>query len=221
MSLFSKYPFPCWIFAVRDEFVHRISSILSTLSLRIFLRLHGCEVGRGITSDGLPRIRMQKPGSISIGHGVSLNARSMSNLAGINQRMILHCIREGKIEIGDGVGMSGVVLSARNLIRIGSGCNLGVNVRIYDHDFHSLDPEHRKNRATDVANTRSAPVILGRDVFVGANAMILKGVTLGDRCIVAAGSVVTRGDYPADALLAGNPATIKKQKQKEQVASSG
>jgi acetyltransferase-like isoleucine patch superfamily enzyme len=214
MSLFQKYPYPCWIFAAKDELTHRISSLFSTALVRFFLRQHRCEVGMGFSCDGLPRIRMQKPGSISIGHGVSFNARTMSNLAGINQRMILHCIRDGRIEIGDGTGMSGVVLSARNLIRFGSGCKFGVNVRIYDHDFHSLDPEHRRNRITDVENTRSAPVILGCDVFVGANAMILKGVTLGDRCIIAAGSVVTRGDYPPDSLLAGNPATVRQSRVK-------
>ena len=108
--------------------------------------------------------------------------------------------------------MSGVVLSSRTSITLGERVNLGVNVRIYDHDFHSLNPEQRTDRKADQAHVKTAPVELGDDVFVGANAMILKGVKIGARSIVAAGAVVTRGEYPADSLIYGNPAQCKAMK---------
>jgi acetyltransferase-like isoleucine patch superfamily enzyme len=47
---------------------------------------------------------------------------------------------------------------------------------------------------------------------VGTNAIILKGVTIGDRSIVAAGAVVFRGDYPPDSIIAGNPAVVVREK---------
>lgn len=85
--------------------------------------------------------------------------------------------------------------------------NLGGNARIFDHDFHPLDPQFRRlGEKAQALHVRTSPVMIGDDVFVGSNAIILKGVTLGDRVIIAAGSVVFKGDYAPDSLLAGNPA---------------
>ena len=54
------------------------------------------------------------------------------------------------------------------------------------------------------------PVTIGKDCWIGGGAIICPVVTIGDRCIVAAGSVVTR-DVPDDSLVAGNPAVVKKK----------
>jgi acetyltransferase-like isoleucine patch superfamily enzyme len=126
--------------------------------------------------------------------------------------VLLTTLGEGVIRIGDYFGASAAVLSSRASITIGNHVNLGGNVRIFDHDFHSLDPLMRRS-ADDAKQIRSAPVILGDDVFVGANAIILKGVTLGDRCIVGAGAVVTRS-FPDDSIIAGNPASELKAKNR-------
>jgi len=211
MILLQQYPFPSCIFAARDELVHRLSLVISSASVRLFLRLHCCQVGRNLACDGVPRIRMQKPGAVEIQDSVTLNVRPLSNLAGINQGMILHCIRDGRIFLGSGSGLSGAILSSRRSISLGRRCNIGVNARLYDHDFHSLDHSHRTDRRTDQSHTKSAPIEIGDDVLVGANVIILKGVTIGPRSIVAAGSVVTKGDYPADSLIGGNPAKVIRQ----------
>jgi acetyltransferase-like isoleucine patch superfamily enzyme len=185
--------------------------LFSTAIARLFLRFHRCEVGLGFCCDGFPRIRMQRPGSIRLSKSVTLNCRMMSNLAGISQPTILQCINEGRISLGDGSGLSGAILSSRSHISLGQRCNLGVNARVYDHDFHSLDHSHRTDRRTDQMNTKSAPIEIGDDVLVGANVIILKGVSIGPRSIVAAGSVVTKGIYPADSLIGGNPAKVIRQ----------
>ena len=62
----------------------------------------------------------------------------------------------------------------------------------------------------DFINTRHLDTWIGCHCFVGAKAIIMPGVRIGDHCIVAAGSVVVR-DVPSGSLVAGNPATIKKQ----------
>ncbi|WP_376715052.1 DapH/DapD/GlmU-related protein [Janibacter limosus] len=66
-----------------------------------------------------------------------------------------------------------------------------------DHDVH---PDRR-------SDMHPAPIVIGRKVWIGANATILKGVTIGDGAIVAAGAVVTK-DVPADSIVVGAPARV-------------
>ena len=80
---------------------------------------------------------------------------------------------------------------------------IGGNCCLYDTDFHSIDYLERRNKPDK--GIKTAQICIGEDVFIGANSMVLKGITIGDRSIVAAGSVVTR-DIPADQLWGGNPA---------------
>jgi acetyltransferase-like isoleucine patch superfamily enzyme len=140
---------------------------------------------------------------------VSLLAAWRSNRAGLTNPVLLETLGKGMIRIGDDSGGSAVVISSRSGVTIGKSVCLGANVRIYDHDFHPLDSGKRRlSRNEQAAHLRTEPVTIGDEVFVGANAFILKGVTIGDRSIVAAGSVVFRGEYPADCMIAGNPASI-------------
>lgn len=67
---------------------------------------------------------------------------------------------------------------------------------------HGLAPEERKS-------TRPAPIVLGRNVWVGSNATILQGVTIGDNAVVAAGAVVTK-DVAANTVVGGVPARFIK-----------
>ena len=94
---------------------------------------------------------------------------------------------------------------ARRRVTIGNHVKLGGNVRIYDHDYHSLDYLDRRDGAKDQPNCRSKPIVIGDDVFIGTSAIVMKGVTIGDRAIIGAGSVVTK-DVPADEIWGGNPA---------------
>lgn len=84
---------------------------------------------------------------------------------------------------------------------------LGGGVKIYDTDFHSLDPEIRKDRNKDIKSKKCLPVVLEDNCFVGAGSIVLKGVTIGENAIVGAGSVVTKS-IPANEIWAGNPATF-------------
>jgi acetyltransferase-like isoleucine patch superfamily enzyme len=78
---------------------------------------------------------------------------------------------------------------------------------IWDTDFHPLDYLARRKHDTSMIKTR--PVVIGNDVFIGANSIILKGTTIGDRAIIGAGSVVS-GNIPADQIWGGNPAKFIK-----------
>ncbi len=105
-------------------------------------------------------------------------------------------------------------------IRIGSHCLISWNVGIADSDFHPLAPAQRRIDAEALApffenrpprpKLVTAPVIIGDNVWIGMNAVILKGVTIGDNSVVAAGSVVTKNIEP-NTVVAGNPAVVVKK----------
>lgn len=85
---------------------------------------------------------------------------------------------------------------------IGDGCQIGHNV-VFATLNHGLSPEDRKH-------TYPAPIVLGKNVWVGSNSTILQGVTIGDNAVVAAGAVVTK-DVPANVVVGGVPAKIIKK----------
>lgn len=82
-------------------------------------------------------------------------------------------------------------------ITLGDGCLIGHNV-VFATLNHDFNPEKR-------ASMHSAPIVLGRNVWVGANSTILQGVTVGDNAIIAAGAVVTK-DVAANTVVGGVPA---------------
>ena len=86
-------------------------------------------------------------------------------------------------------------------VTIGDGCQIGHNV-VFATLNHGLAPEKRKS-------TCPAPIVLGRNVWVGSNATILQGVTIGDNAIIAAGAVVTK-NVAANTIVGGVPAKFIK-----------
>ena len=87
-------------------------------------------------------------------------------------------------------------------VTIGDGCQIGHNV-VFATLNHGLQPEER-------GITYPAPIVLGRNVWVGSNSTILQGVTIGDNAVIAAGAVVTR-DVEAGTIVGGVPARFIKR----------
>lgn len=112
--------------------------------------------------------------------------------------------------IGDFSGISNTVIYAMQKVVIGHYVNIGAGTLIFDTNFHSTSWADRLSRETDCINARTAPVIIGDCVFIGARCIITKGVTIGDKSMVAAGSVVIR-DIPSGELWGGNPAKFIKK----------
>lgn len=88
-------------------------------------------------------------------------------------------------------------------IEIGTGTYISDDVRIQDSDNHFIIEN-------GVEKQNTAPIIIGDHVWIGKNAIILKGVTIGDGAIIAAGSVVVK-NVPEKTLVAGNPAKLIKE----------
>ena len=118
----------------------------------------------------------------------------------------LNIIDDGKIIIGDHVAISGTTILSRNKIILGDNCMIGPNTIIIDHDGHDLLPVEKRRDGKG----KSEPIKIGNNVWIGMNCMILKGVTIGDGTVIAAGSVITK-NCDINSLYGGNPAKkIKK-----------
>lgn len=138
--------------------------------------------------------------------GVRINSRLSSNPIMTRERSTFCCAAPGaRIVLERDVGASSVSITAAKEVIIGEGTLLGADCLITDTDFHV--PLGNNRWGNDVA-AGSRPVTIGKGCFIGARVMILKGVSIGDGAVVAAGAVVTK-DVPAEHLAAGNPATSR------------
>jgi acetyltransferase-like isoleucine patch superfamily enzyme len=135
-------------------------------------------------------------------------------------RGLLRCDRNGEIEIGEGSYIGdGVILSAFEHIHIGSHCMLAHGVQVFDNDTHPTDAGERAahlraflkqgDRRPDDFAVSAIPVWIGSRCWLGFGAAVMKGVTIDEETIVAAGAVVT-SDVPARSIVAGNPARVVK-----------
>lgn len=153
------------------------------------------------------KIFIRNYGNIFLGNDVIFNSSSGANPIGGDTRMTIVVENSATLKIGNGTGISNSAIICHDRIIIGDDVKIGGSVKIYDTDFHSLDPRKRNTREKDIPNTK--PVTIGNSVFIGAHSIILKGVTLGNNSIVGAGSVVTKS-VPAGEIWAGNPAKFIK-----------
>jgi acetyltransferase-like isoleucine patch superfamily enzyme len=128
--------------------------------------------------------------------------------------------KDGHCTIGNFTLLNGALIMAEEKIEIGSHCLVSWNVGIADSDFHPLEPAQRLIDAQALApyfknrparpKLKTAPVKIADNVWIGMNAVILKGVTIGENSVVAAGSVVTKSVEP-NMVVAGNPAVVVKK----------
>lgn len=113
------------------------------------------------------------------------------------------------LKIGDFTGMSQVSITCKNSITIGLHCTIGAGVMIFDTNFHNVNWKIRRTQE-DLKTAKTAPVTIGDDCFIGARCIICKGVNIGNRAIIAAGSVVV-SDIPSDCIAGGNPCKVIKR----------
>jgi acetyltransferase-like isoleucine patch superfamily enzyme len=160
---------------------------------------------KNFSSNGVPKVNVGIGGKLIIGSSFKMNNRESSNPIGRFHASSIVVGKKGKLTIGKNVGMSSTAIVCHNNIEIGDNVNLGGNVVIYDTDFHSLKSTDRLNKEKDISNTKTKPVRIGNNVFIGAHSTILKGLSIGDNSIVGACSVVTKS-IPENEIWAGNPA---------------
>jgi acetyltransferase-like isoleucine patch superfamily enzyme len=156
---------------------------------------------------GLPFVQFAKGSKILIGSHFIAGSLSKCNSIGVFQKVILKTNSpDATLIIGHHVGISGSSIAASERIEIGSYVLIGSGCLITDSDAHPVTPEGRRCGGP----TKTSPVVIEDDVFIGARSIILKGVRIGSGSVIGAGSVVTR-DIPSMVIAAGNPCCVIKQ----------
>lgn len=127
---------------------------------------------------------------------------------------------EGTCTVGDYTLLNGAMIMAEERIEIGKHVLISWCVGIADSDFHPIDPALRRQDTLALApylkdrpprpKIGTKPVKICDNVWIGMSAVILKGVTIGENSIVAAGAVVSKS-VPPNVIVAGNPAVIVKE----------
>lgn len=181
-------------------------SFLATQSSYFIFMFKRIKIGKDCVFYGIPIVNRTYNSTILIGSKCTFRSDKKSNLVGLNRKCMLSTFGKGsKIIIGNNSGFSGTVMGAANSITIGDNVLSGANVLITDFDWHAIDPKKRRTNE----NIKNAPVIIGNNVWLGINSVILKGVTIGENTVIGANSLVVK-DIPANVIAGGNPCKVIK-----------
>ena len=198
--------------AILKSMRHKLYSFISLIVLylaiprnMVYCIIVGLRPDLSWRFSGLPWVRIGGRGSvIKIGHRFCAVSKIANNSFGIIQRVMIRTVGHGaEIVIGDNVGVSGCSISAAQSIHIGNNVLIGSGAIISDNDAHPIDPEERLRGSGGLCR----PVRICDNVFIGARAIILKGVTVGEGSVVGAGAVVAK-DVPPFSIVVGNPARV-------------
>lgn len=182
------------------ELFYKIINFPNVIYNMLILKYRHVQYGRNFKISGRIYLVSNTSDGIVVGNDVRINSSPRSNPIGGDTRTILFAKGTGKIRIGNGCGISNATLFASELIVIGDQVYIGGGTKIYDSDFHWLDFKKRINEH----GCASSPVVIKDGAFIGAHCIILKGVTIGEKSIVGAGSVVTKS-IPDGEIWGGNP----------------
>lgn len=182
--------------------LHASHSAISTIGMRIMAWCKGVRLGKGTTATGIPYFYRVPNTEIVLGTDCRvLSSFRSNNVGSMSRSRICTVTPKGNIRIGNRVGMSATTIASHLSVTIGDDTQIGAGTIITDSDWHDLSPDAFARQHRD---GKSAPVVIGRNVFIGTRCLILKGVTIGDNAVIGAGSVVTH-DVPDNAIAAGNP----------------
>lgn len=181
------------------------NAILKRFYTFILKRRQGIVLGRDCTIDIKSNISILYGGEVRLGNNVTLRSNKKNYHAGMPFPTTLFVDRkDANIQIGNNVRINGAYIHAQKSITIEDNCVIASGVNIIDANGHELYSNDRT-----IGRDKPKEIVIGNNVWIGLNSIILKGTTIGDNSVVAAGSVV-KGDFPANLLIQGNPAVISK-----------
>ena len=194
VKLFLKY---IYIFHHRPNLFIGIRSTLSIYTNIEFLRSgrNSLTIGEYTSIEGRTYLRVSGKGRMQIGNRCNItNCRLQAN--------------QGALSIGDGTFLNhGCIVTCTNSVLIGKDCAFGTNVSIYDHD-HVFIREGKQ----PWGDSKSTPIVIGDNCWIGCNVVILRGSIIGSNCVIGAGTVV-KGVIPDHSLVISNNKTIIKDIQ--------
>ena len=159
-----------------------------TLVKFAFLKLvRGKDFQCGLVNNCSPltTVEINKGGKLTIGKRFKMGSHSYVRVRS-----------KGKLTIGDHVAFNhGNIIVCHDEITFGDNVQVGPNVLFYDHDHDFRAENGLKNLIY-----KTAPITIGNNVWISANTVVLRGTTIGDDCVIGAGSVV-KGNIPAGTVL--------------------
>lgn len=171
---------------------------------RMILKAHSVVFGKNLQIPG--KVSWLIGGKLKIGDNFYFSSGDAVNPMTSNLQGAVYVESGAELSIGNNVGMSSTRIWVHDSVAVGNNVKLGACVLITDTDAHPMDYMARR---TSNEGTKSAPIVIEDDAWVGAHCIILKGVTIGARSIIGAGSVVTKS-IPADCVAVGNPCRVIK-----------
>lgn len=182
---------------------------------KLYFKLIGIKYGKCMQV--FNKVYVNGYGKITIGDNFVFTSGEAINPICRNIRGCLATVtKDSEIVIGDNVGMSSACIWSQKSITIGNNVNIGGDCLIMDSDAHPhsylqrrRDFEQKVGLEKYMETILCAPIVIEDDVWIGARCQVLKGVRIGARSIIAAGSVVSK-DVPTDCVAAGVPAKVVK-----------
>lgn len=183
-----------------------IKGLLHLRNIPTLIYLRWKHVPNFVKCVGRPYLSINKTATFVVGRHILMVSDPLVATLGIPKRCKITAYSGATLLIGNSVSMSNTSIIATKSISIGNNVMIGGGSTIIDSDFHTMDYKFW-NTDNDERLMKREPVTIGNDVFIGMESLILKGVHIGDRAIIAARSVVIK-DVPSDAIVGGNPAKI-------------
>lgn len=168
----------------------------------MYYRFTGIKIGKNSFISGFPWFYRKKGGSIILGNNVTIHSKRKYNTLITNPASISVITPEAVVELKDHSGISGCKIVCSNRVTIGEYSIIGPDTIIYDTKTH-IYKEDTGWSSYHLCPVQ--PVTIGKRCFIGMRCIILKGVTIGDDCVVSAGTIITK-DIPPGHLASGNPA---------------
>lgn len=181
---------------------------------RTIFKLKGVKYGKNMRVYN--KFYLRTEGKVSIGNNFTFTSGDCINPISRNIKGCIYSEPNSSITIGNRVGISSSCIRIKDKLVVGNNVMFGANCLIIDNDAHQLDYMARMHgKKADPSDLETmvqhSPVIIEDDVWIGTNCMVLKGVIIGARSVIGAGSVVTKS-IPPDSIAAGNPCRVIRHK---------
>jgi len=163
--------------------------------LKFRLLMKDVRIGSGFRVYG--KLHVIGPGKVRIGRNCFILGKTLRPVSLVTWR------KEAVITLGNNVGLNGAVINCYEEIRIDDLCNIA-DAYIIDSSAHHISADRR---SLPVETVPRAPVHICRNVWISLNVAVLKGVTIGENCVVGAFTLVRR-DVPPNKVVTGNPQEI-------------
>lgn len=165
-------------------------------------RLKGIKIGKGCIITGRTRFFKRKGSNIILHNNVTLHSLYRCNTLIQHPISISTILPGATVELRHHCGISGSKIVCCNKVEVGEYTIIGPDCIIDDCKHHSYSKEVGWSSSSKL---KGAPIIIGKRCYIGMRCIILRGVTIGDDCVISAGTIITK-DVPSGHLVQGNPA---------------